>query len=350
MMSINQNDQLVLSVIMPLRNEEGNIATLLDQLCAQTLNPNSYEVIIVDGMSEDRTVELVNGFSNKLTNLRVFSNPRFISSVARNIGAEHSRAPYILFLDGHCQLMSNDFLAEIVSAFQRGEICLSRPQPFLTENVSSFRKAAAFARNSTLGHYAGSKIYLMNCCHCNPVSAGCGYQRHIYLELGGMDESFDACEDLEFNLRVHRRGIEAFHSKAFAVWYLPRKNLFTLFRQLYRYGYGRAKTAKKHPGNVSTLALLLSGFVSVFLLFPLVSHFVAFPSWAWVVLYGGYALAIGLIATYLAAIHGWNLLGWIFLCYPAIHFGCGLGYLSGLINGPSLNHSPRRKRSESRQT
>ena len=59
MVSYSNQDEISLSVVIPVRNEEANIGNVLDQLSCQTLDPSRYEIIVVDGMSEDRTMEIV---------------------------------------------------------------------------------------------------------------------------------------------------------------------------------------------------------------------------------------------------------------------------------------------------
>ncbi|MBK7703041.1 MAG: glycosyltransferase [bacterium] len=211
-----------LTVVMPIRNEADQIGSVLDQLHEQSLPPERFEILVVDGMSEDGTREIVQAMMGRRPGIRMFDNPRGLSGIARNIGVQHATTPYILFVDGHCRIESREMLATALVAFRRGERCLSRPQPLIGAGGRPFQTAASLARGSFLGHYAGSKIYEAADRHCNPLSAGCGYARDLYLELGGVDESFDAGEDLEFNLRVHQRGVMALHCHDLALAYLAR--------------------------------------------------------------------------------------------------------------------------------
>lgn len=332
-----------LSIVMPVRNEAPHIVGMLEQLRSQTLDPDRYEVLVVDGFSEDGTRDLVREYAQGHPNVYLLDNPGFISGIARNIGVHHAAAPYVLFIDGHCRLGSPHLLEASLAAFQRGERCLSRPQPLASEGVGRFQTAASLARSSCLGHQVGSQIFADRDHHCNPLSAGCGYTRELYLALGGIDESFDAGEDLEFNLRVHQAGIEALHSPLFSVTYLPRPSWRALFRQLYRYGFGRARMARKHPSTTSPLASLLGLMSLGLILLPLLG-LVWWPALAiWLSL----ALAYGVGALVLGA---WQTRGrgdlglalQVAACFPAIHLGAGLGYLSGLLGAFSWRHTPSR--------
>lgn len=249
-----------LTVVVPVRNEARYITSLLDQFRRQTLPLDRYEIIVVDGLSTDDTCALVRAAMPSLPNLRLLSNPLIRSGPARNVGAYAAAAPFVLFVDGHCRLQSERLLESALAAFLRGEQCLSRPQPLVCDDVTPFQRAVAAARSSWLGHYAGSQIYASTDTHTDPTSAGCGYTVELYRAVGGVDESFDACEDLEFNHRVALRGIRALHSEDFAVGYEPRTSWRGLARQMYRYGFGRGRFARKHIGRISVLTAGLGAF------------------------------------------------------------------------------------------
>jgi len=330
-----------LTVVLPVRNEAAHIADVLAQLCAQTLAPSRYEILVVDGYSQDDTRKIVRAVASEHPHIHLLYNPGITSGSGRNVGALHARAPYILFVDGHCRIRYRTMLTSVLTAFHRGEQCVSRPQPLVAHAGSLFQTAVARARSSRLGHQAGSQIFADVPGYCNPLSAGCGYTRELYGMLGGVDEDFDAGEDLEFNLRVHLQGISAYHDPEFAVGYFPRASWVSLFRQLYRYGYGRAKMARKHAGTFSPLAGLLAVFALWVVGMPLAGVFWP-PAWqAWGILAGVYG-AVAITHAWRAAGGRWRLWAAVSSCFPAIHLGAGAGYLSGLLGGPGWRQSADR--------
>lgn len=323
-----------LSVIVPVRNEAAHIRAILAQLCDQSLAPDLYEILVVDGYSDDETRALVRLAAAEHPHIHLLYNPQVTSGSGRNVGARHACGRYLLFVDGHCRVESRTMLASALAAFRRGERCLSRPQPLLGEGVGLFGRAAALARDSVLGHHTGSKIYDGGTGRCNPLSAGCGYARELYEDLGGVDEAFDAGEDLEFNLRVHRRGIEAWHDPDLTVSYYPRAGWRALFRQLYRYGHGRALMARRHPGTLSPPASLLAMFALWLVALPLAGLAWA-PAWqAWGAIAAAYAATVVLGAGHVVRWRPGRLWGTVAACFAAIHLGGGFGYLMGLVGGP----------------
>lgn len=331
-----------LSVILPIRNEENHIRAIIEGLLDQSLDKTQYEIIVVDGMSSDSTLNIVEKLQVQYPLIRTFSNPGFTSAHARNIGAKEARGEFILFVDGHCTIKYSKMLQMVLNAFQRGDKCISRPQPLIPEGGSIFQKAVLFARNSKFGHYSGSNIFESKDYYCNPMSAGCGYNKSLFLSLGGIDTSFDAAEDLEFNYRVYKTGVRAFHSQYFSLEYRPRKSFSGLFRQMYRYGYGRALLAKKFPSFFSPFVAILAIFSLIAVMMPILGVWLKPVFFAWKIGIISYLAVLLLLSGGLSKLGSFRLFCALNSCFLAIHFGAGFGYLSGMLGGPSLSHRPKR--------
>ncbi len=61
----------MVSVVIPCLNEEKYILRLLVALSKQTYSLERIEVIIADGESQDRTVELIRTFISENSNLKI---------------------------------------------------------------------------------------------------------------------------------------------------------------------------------------------------------------------------------------------------------------------------------------
>ncbi|OGV90925.1 hypothetical protein A3A66_03335 [Microgenomates group bacterium RIFCSPLOWO2_01_FULL_46_13] len=97
------------SVIIPTLNEEKYLPNLLDDLNRQTYR--DFEVIVVDGGSEDKTVAVAQQFGNRLTLMVLTANERNVSS-QRNLGALRARSGWLIFMDADDRL-PNYFLEGI---------------------------------------------------------------------------------------------------------------------------------------------------------------------------------------------------------------------------------------------
>jgi succinoglycan biosynthesis protein ExoA len=317
-----------LTVIVPIRNEQNHIGNLLDDLVRQTLDQSKFEIIIVDGISEDNTLKIVKSYMDKLPNLSIEMNPKHKSGPARNVGVNASIGKWVLFVDGHCHIPSENMLQSVWEAFTGGAKCISRPQPLISTGPG---RATAIARTCLLGHDKGSMIYSFADMECNPASAGCGYEKELFLTLGGVDEKFDAAEDMEFNVRVSESGINACHHPDFTLEYYPRQTNKSLFRQLYRYGYGRALITRKNRKYFSILSILLALFSVALIVLPFISLTL------WTVMTLVWISVCGIDAITASKNKIWPS---VLLKLMIIHISTGVGFLSGLFGGPDWNHAP----------
>lgn len=107
------------SIIIPNYNSEKWIERLLNSILEQTYK--DYEVIIVDDMSEDRSVEIVENYGDKFEGgfkLIQLGEKRW-NGGSRNVGVEHAKGDYILFADCDDWFNSDNCLAEIASCIEK---------------------------------------------------------------------------------------------------------------------------------------------------------------------------------------------------------------------------------------
>ncbi len=89
------------SIVIPSLNEEKYIPNLLEDLAAQSYT--DFEVIHVDGNSEDKTVEVVSVFKNKLSLTTISTEVRNVSH-QRNLGIDAAKGEWIIFMDSDNRL------------------------------------------------------------------------------------------------------------------------------------------------------------------------------------------------------------------------------------------------------
>ena len=323
-----------LSIVLPVRNEETHIGSVLQQLGAQNWPHDRLELLVVDGDSLDGTARAVGQFAERSDiSVRLIANPRRLSSAGRNLGARSARGEYVFFVDGHCSIPSKDMLRDAVDLFEKtGSHCLCRPQPLTMEGNSLFQDVAAHVRATALAHGTDSTIYELD--HegsINPSSAGALYRKDVFDQIGYYDERFDACEDVEFNTRVWKADLKSFTSPRLMVTYQPRKSVPALLNQMIRYGQGRCRLLRKHPDlfSVSQIVPLM------FLLWLVLGGVGALVSRTVSIGYLGslalYASCVLIFSVTLGIRFGIGHLLLAPVVYLSVHLGLGAGFLKGLF-------------------
>jgi succinoglycan biosynthesis protein ExoA len=322
------------SVIVPVRNEAAHIRAIVRGLASQEFATDDYEVLVVDGASDDGTADIVRQLLTTIPNLYLLNNPKRLASAARNIGVEYARGEFVVIVDGHCQVRDPNFLTRLVMAFESsGADTLGRPQPLRTDQPTAFQRTAAAARTSWLGHNPDSAIYSNQARFVAPDNVAVAYRREVFDRIGRFDESFDACEDVEFNTRVRQAGMTCFFSPAIAVEYQPRGTLRGLAYQMARYGRGRARLGRKHPATITAPSLV----PPLWLLWLCVGS-LASILWPPLALVVATTIAAYLLVVLAESIRVWQSQSGVSLLrlpiiFAAIHAGFGWGYLNETASG-----------------
>lgn len=330
-MAMQENLLPFVSVIVPARNEERFIARTLQQILAQDYPSDRMEILVGVADSTDRTAEIVQEIAAREPRIRYFHNPHGLSAGARNLGVRLAAGEIILFIDGHVYIDNDRLLRNTVLLMEEKNVSiLSRPQFLDPPDNTFFQRAVSLARKSRLGHGLDSTIYSKRDAYVDPTSAGACYRRGVFERVGLFDISFDACEDVEFNYRCARAGYRAFTSMRVAVYYYPRESLAGLFRQMIRYGIGRARLARKHPGTLALATIIPAASLSCFVVLAALAPFSPSALSALKICLAAYfALAAGFSVS-ISAGHGLRYLPLLLLLYPCIHAALGLGFILGL--------------------
>lgn len=324
-----------ISVIVPVRNESVCIRRTLEPLLTQNYDPTRYEILVADGRSTDATREVVRDLMSRHPQLRLLDNPRRLSSAGRNVAVREARGDIIVLIDGHCDIDDPNYLLELIDAFGRsGADCIGRPQPQDVAGATALQRAIAAARSSPLGHNPGSFIYSSCEGFVSPRSVAVAYWRKVFDTVGLFDESFDACEDVEFNHRVEKAGLRCFFTPRVTVRYHPRTTLWALFRQLARYGRGRVRLLRKHP-DTFTWPCFLPGILWAGLIGgAAVAWLTPWLAWLYAAGLGMYTATVLSFSLYLACkTRDFRMLPWLPPVFLTIHAGAGYGILLEALAG-----------------
>lgn len=108
----------LISVVIIVRNEEKRIKQCLESLLIQK-GINDTEILIVDGSSTDKTVDIVNEFVKKYSFIKLVRCPSYGYSLQRNFGAYAASGQYILYISGDTIIAAN-LIQRYVKAIEDG--------------------------------------------------------------------------------------------------------------------------------------------------------------------------------------------------------------------------------------
>ncbi|MFQ6052664.1 MAG: glycosyltransferase [Candidatus Bathyarchaeia archaeon] len=182
------------SVIIPTLNEEENLKICFRSLMEQTYR--DFEVIIVDGGSKDRTVEMAerNGFDI----IEVEKTRPHDVSAAKNEGARHARGEFLFFLDADMALDPNCFEV-LKEGYGEPEVVGIACKVLPLEGNGL--ETAMYQCNNVLTRMANRLgVHELSYFSCR------SYRKDCFEKVGGFREDLLACEDLDLSLRLRHLG------------------------------------------------------------------------------------------------------------------------------------------------
>ncbi len=327
------------SVIIAVWNEARYLAATLDGLLHQDYPPDRFEVLVVDGQSTDATAAIAAAVAQRERRVRLLHNPKRWASAGHNAGIAACRGDIVAIVDGHTDVHDRQFLSRLAEVFERtGADCVGYPQPLTSESGDQIQLAVVAARASALGRHPASVTYAAESGFVSPHPAAVAYRRAVFERVGGFDESFDACQDLEFSLRVARSGFRCYYTSELSTPYYARTSLRALFRQQVRYGRGRLRLLRRHPGTFALATFLPALLVlSAIATLPLLALSNALAA-AYALGAGLYLGVVAVQAIWLARRCGWRLLPWLLAAIVTIHAGAGVGILVEMVSASPSRH------------
>ncbi len=322
-------DELPLvSVVIPMYNEARNIRRCVESILGQTYPTERLEVIVVDGISDDGSRDILKELSEQHENVHFFDNPLRITPRALNIGIQNARGDVIIILGAHTKINPDFIERNIELMLERGEVCTGGTQINIGDTywqqaigigmASKFGIPTAPYRYETSERYVDTVVYA-------------AYRRDILEKVGLFEEDLHIAEDAELNWRIRQAGFKIFFSPKIVSYYYPRPNLRKLFKQFFNYGLMRVNVIKKHPDAFRWLhilpaaavfgGLLLAGlsFVNVLFLYILLGA---------IGLYGAGLLVGALVES---RRHGWRYFAALPAVFFTLHTSFALGFIIGMF-------------------
>lgn len=233
-----------ISVIIPCRNEKGQIREFLDSVLAQEFEPGwEMEVLVADGMSDDGTREVLRSYAARASNVHMIGNPGRIVSTGLNAAIEASTGDIVIRLDAHTTY-AKDYIRECVNALEKsGADNVGGPWVARGRGRTGRAIAAAFQSRFCAG---GGRAHDPNYeGEVDTVYLGC-WPRAVFRKTGLFDPDLVRNQDDEFNFRLKRLGGRIWQSPRIKSCYTPRDSIAALFRQYMQYGFWKMAVIRKH--------------------------------------------------------------------------------------------------------
>jgi glycosyltransferase involved in cell wall biosynthesis len=325
------------SIIIPCYNEEKTIAKLLSGLSLQTYPANFMETIIADGLSTDKTRNVIKTFSSDRPDMSilVIDNPLKTISAGLNRAISAAKGEFIIRLDAH-SIPANDYIEKCVSALDKnlgdnvGGLWFIQPG-----NDGWIAGSIAAAASSRIG--VGNANYRLNSPSGDVDTVPFGaFRKSTLLDIGGFDETLLTNEDYELNTRIRKRGGKIWLDNSISSTYFSRSSFNKLAGQYWRYGFWKAQMLKRYPETIKLRQALPPLFVFGLLTMLLISLFSPMYVFLFLTVLFSYLLILLFSAWFVAVKnHRPAFIIGIPIAIMIMHFCWGSGLIIGLLVKPS---------------
>ena len=328
------------TIIMPIRNEQAFIERSLGAVLAQDYPSERMEVIVVDGISDDGTREIVQRMiddrgeapDDKLSSVApppssilVLDNPSHIVSAGFNTGLRYAQGDIIVRVDGHCEIAPN-----------YARRCVQLLRETGAQNVGGLQRsvghgwvghAIALATSSPFGvgnaqfHYADEPGWV------DTVYLG-AYRREVFARIGGFDEELVRNQDDEFNFRLIQAGGRVWLDPSIHSVYYGQARLRGLWHQYFQYGCYKVRVIQKR-GAVSSWRHLVPGAFALAILGSLLVALLTHQG-AWILSVAAPYGVTTLLASLWTARRDSSTLPVLPIVFTTMHVSYGVGFLWGL--------------------
>jgi succinoglycan biosynthesis protein ExoA len=312
------------SIMIPIRNEEKYMKKCLDSILENDYPMDKVEILLIDGLSEDRTRDILFDYLRKYPFISLLDNHKKIQVAALNIGIEAAKGSIILRMDAH-SVYPPDYIRQCVQLLETTEA--SNVGGVLVAEGSNYTaKAIALAVTCSFG--VGDAKYRIATTEewVDTIFPG-AWKKQTLMELGGFREDWVINEDYELNFRLRESGGKILLSPTIKCHYFVRDSIPSFIRQYFRYGFWKVKTIVAHPHSLRWRQMIPPLFVICLflslLLLPINLLFLSLPF--------TYFMANFFFSVRVSYRKGFRYVFLLPFLFFSIHLNWGLGFIFGLF-------------------
>lgn len=317
------------SVVIPCRNEEKFIGKCIESFLKQSYPMELLTIIVADGMSTDKTRDIINDIKGKHNNVILLDNKGLSAPKGMNLGIKETESEIVIIFGAHAYADEN-FVIENVKALENKEVgCAGGVITTINDSLKGAAIAEAmscpFGVGNALFRFAEKESFV------DTVAFG-AYRRSLLDEVGVFDEQLVRNQDDELNFRVEKSGAKILLSPKIKSTYFGRGDFKKLWRQYYQYGFWKVRVIQKHKRPASIRHLIPLMFVLFLSVGGALSIFSTLIRWMYLIILGLYLSLDIVFSTKISFAKNIRYFVYLVITFPLLHTSYGLGFILGIFN------------------
>lgn len=266
-------NEILVTAMVVVRNEEEYIKISLKSLLEQNFPENQYEVIIIDGMSDDNTMkniqEIIANYKGQVQ-IKILQNEKKLLAPGWNLGIKNAQGKYVIRIDAHAKA-SKDFIKKSIETMKELPEDVACVGGKLTSvSLEDDDKTISKVLSSPFGIGNSKFRYSDKAQYTDTVAFGL-YRKEVFEKVGYFDENLARNQDNNMHNRIRKAGYKFYFNPEIQSEYYVRNSLKKMMKQGFQNGKWNIIVFRQDKESLSIRHLVPLMFVLSIILMTILS-------------------------------------------------------------------------------
>jgi GT2 family glycosyltransferase len=220
--------------VVPVLNGEQTLGDCIDSLLRLRYPAGRVELLVVDNGSRDGTADVLRRYGDRIMRLEESTRG---PGAARNAGVRSAEREVVAFTDADCQV-DPDWLTALVAPLEERRVGIAGGIIRALPPANDVERFGELIHDHRLAIDVFKPPYA--------ITMNWASRRAVLDELGGFDERFRRCEDVDLSYRMTQAGYTLAYAPEAVVYHHNEETLAGLFREGFAHGFHGVLALKHH--------------------------------------------------------------------------------------------------------